>query len=166
MRAALQPLRDMDDAALRRWFGRFITQYRSVRQNLGELQQSYKPEYLKYFTRGKAEVMKQAELLGGSQTEKSQRFLGDFDRFERLRGQDAMDATFYYLRSTFTDVATKKVDSLRLNRSMTPSQFEQRLEDLTEVTNREIARRNYLLKNGFVTEEVARGIDCIDSEVA
>ena len=30
VRAALQPLRDLDDAALRRWFGRFATQYRAA----------------------------------------------------------------------------------------------------------------------------------------
>ena len=30
MRAALQPLRELDDAALRRWFGRFATQYRAA----------------------------------------------------------------------------------------------------------------------------------------
>ena len=39
VRDALAPLRDMDDAAMRRWFGRFITQYRSA----GELPRPPRP---------------------------------------------------------------------------------------------------------------------------
>ena len=39
VRAALQPLRDLDDAALRRWFGRFATQYRAA----GELPRPARP---------------------------------------------------------------------------------------------------------------------------
>jgi 50S ribosomal protein L16 3-hydroxylase len=39
VRAALEPLRTLDDAGLRRWFGRFITQYRTA----GELPRPARP---------------------------------------------------------------------------------------------------------------------------
>jgi hypothetical protein len=133
-------------------FQRDVTSLSSVRDNLGQLQESYKPEYLKYFTRGKAEVLKHYELLGGGQKPEAQEFLAAYDQFERLRGQDTMDAVYFYLRSTFTDKAVSRVEQLRLSGNITPAQFEKRLGDLQEVTNREIARRMYLMRHGFYEE--------------
>ena len=56
VRAALQDLQSLDEAALRRWFGRFITQYRAA----GELGRPARPPGLAII---EAELAKGAQLL-------------------------------------------------------------------------------------------------------
>jgi 50S ribosomal protein L16 3-hydroxylase len=56
VRAALRGLQDLDDAALRRWFGRFITQYRAA----GELGRPARPPSLATL---EAELAKGSQLL-------------------------------------------------------------------------------------------------------